>query len=285
MLTDKPYEEIIEAERGWLSFDWHEFWRYRDLLAVFAWRDALLKFKELSLGPAWFLVQPLSTAFIFSMIFGHLAKISTDRIPTVLFYLSGLFLWNYFAHSLNAVAGIFSGRAELYKKIYFPRLILPVSLVLSNLITFFIQAVLFFLIYVYFKMFIPSAKNLSPSLFCVWMPLLILQISALSLGSGFWLAVLSSRNKDMQGVISFLLQLWMYATPVIYPTSMVPQKWRVLQSLNPMSSIIEGSRYAFFGIGTIHLRNFLTSALMTLVILITGVLIFNKFERDFLDES
>ena len=285
MPTGESYEEIIEAQRGWFAFNWREFFRYRDLLLVFAWRDVLLKFRELSLGPVWFLVQPLSTAFIFSVIFGRLAQISTDKIPAVLFYLSGLLLWTYFSHCLSEVSGIFSGRGDLYKKIYFPRLIVPLSIILSNLITFLIQAALFSLIYFYFKIWNPSAKDLSPSLFCVWLPFLILQTSALSLGCGFWLSALTSKNKDMQGVIGFLLQLWMYATPVIYPTSMVPEKWRALQALNPMSSIIEGSRYAFFGIGTIHLKHFMISALITLVILVTGVMVFNKFEREFLDES
>ena len=285
MIPSKPYEEIIEAKRGWLSFDWQELIRYRDLLLIFAWRDALLKFKELSLGPAWFLVQPLSTAFIFSVIFGRFAQLSTDKIPAILFYLSGLLFWTSFSHCLSGVSRVFIGYGDLFENVYFPRLIAPLSMILSNLITFLIQAVLFFFIYLYFKFFIPSAKNLEPSLFCIWIPFLILQTSALSLGCGLWLSVLTSRNKDMQGIINFLMQLWMYATPVIYPMSMIPEKWRILQSLNPMSAVIEGSRVAFFGIGTIHFKHFLISGLMTLGILVTGVLIFNKFEREFLDDN
>lgn len=285
MPIDEPYEEIIEAERAWFSFDWRELLRYRDLLLAFAWRDMLLKFRELSLGPAWFFVQPLSTAFIFSIIFNRLAQISTDGVPSILFYLSGLLFWTYFSQGLSSVSRVFSGHSDLFKKVHFPRLIAPLSLILSNLITFFIQAALFILIYLYFKFWVPSAGQLSPSFFCVWLPALILQTSALALGCGLWFSVLTSRNTDMQGIINFLLQLWMYATPVIYPTSMVPAKWRFLQSLNPMSSIIEGSRYAFFGVGVIHFGHFIVSGLITALILITGVLVFNKFERNFLDES
>ena len=277
------YEITIQPNRNWFHIDWQGLLHYRDLLFLLVRRDFVSKYKQTILGPAWFVIQPLLTALVFTVIFGKVAKIPTDGLPPMLFYLCGLLSWRYFAACLNATSFTFITNANLFGKVYFPRLIVPLSTIISNLLAFAIQLVMFLGFYFYFKCFTSASVNIKPNLFIFFLPLLLLQTAAISLGVGLWMSALTAKYRDLQFLMGFLTQLWMYATPVIYPISVIPEKWRFLIALNPMSPIVESFKYAFFGTGTISLNYLLISIFITIITLLTGILVFNRTERTFID--
>ncbi len=277
------YEVIIRADRGWFSFDLKSLLHYRDLLFLLVRRDFVSKYKQTVLGPLWFIIQPLLTTVVMTIIFGNFAKIPTDGVPPALFYLCGLLFWNYFAQNFTSTSQALIANAHIFGKVYFPRLIVPLAVVMSNLLALALQLVVFLGFYIYFKYFGSAATTLKPSLFLLALPLLTLQTAAVSLGIGLWVAALTVKYRDFHHLTAFVVQLWMYATPVIYPASMVPEKWWVFIALNPMTGIVESCRYAFFGTGFLTLRYLLISAVMTLALLVSGVLAFNKVERTFVD--
>ncbi len=277
------YEIVIQPTRGWFAIDWKGLLHYRDLLVLLVRRDFVSKYKQTVLGPAWFILQPLLTILVFSVIFGRVAKIPTDGHPPLLFYLCGLLPWNYFSQSLNTISNSLVANANLYSKVYFPRLIIPLSVVLSNLFAFLLQFVMFSGFYFYFKFFTVAGSHINPNLFILVLPFLLLQTAAISLGVGLWISALTTKYRDFQHLVGFLTQLWMYVTPVIYPLSVVPTRWRFVLALNPMSGVVEAYRYAFFGTGLVDPAYLLISAVVTLTILITGLIIFSKVERTFVD--
>lgn len=276
-------ETIIEAHQSWFYVDWKGLFHYRDLLFLLVRRDFIAKYKQTILGPLWFIIQPLLTTLVFTVIFGKFSKIPTDKLPPVLFYLCGLLAWNYFAQCLTSIAASLTNNAHLFSKVYFPRLIVPLSIIISNLMTFAIQAVTFLAFYFYFKIFTSAGSVINPNGFILLLPLLLLETAAVSLGIGLWIAALTVKYRDFQHLVSFLVQLWMYATPVIYPVSSIPDRWQFLTVLNPMSGIVESYRYAFFGTGFVDFRYLMTSAGLVLFSLVTGLLIFNRVERTFVD--
>ena len=220
---------------------------------------------------------------VFTIIFGKVAKIPTDGLPPALFYLCGLLVWRYFADCLTTTSTSFTANANLFGKVYFPRLIVPLSVVISNLFAFAIQLVTFLGFLFYFKYFTAAGINIKPNLCIFALPLLLLQTAAVSLGIGLWLSALTAKYRDFQFLMGFLVQLWMYATPVIYPMSMVPEKWKPIFALNPMAPIVELYRYAFLGTGITNPSYLMISITTTIFVLLTGILIFNKTERTFID--
>ncbi len=279
-VKEEEWTSIIRPVSGWFDISLGELWRYRDLILLFVRRDFVSIYKQTILGPLWYLIQPIMTTLIFTVIFGKVAKISTDGLPPVMFYLSGVVAWRYFADCLQKTSNTFVGNAHIFGKVYFPRLTVPLSVVISNLISFAIQLLLFagFWFYFYAQ---GSAIRLQAAAF--FLPLLILQMAALGLGCGIIVSSLTTKYRDLTQLVGFGVQLWMFATPVVYPSSIVPEKYQWLMALNPMVSIIEAFRYAFLGVGTVHISNIVTSVMMTLVLLFVGVVLFSRIEKSFMD--
>ena len=271
---------VIRPVSGWFDIHLSELWRYRDLIMLFVRRDFVAVYKQTILGPLWFLIQPLLTTIVFTVIFGRIAKIPTDGMPQMLFYMSGVVAWNYFAGCLNKTSDTFGGNAHLFGKVYFPRLTVPISIVISNLLTFAIQFTLFLCLLVYFSVN-GSTVNLQPSV--VFLPLLVLQMAALGLGFGIIVSSLTTKYRDLTQLVGFGVQLWMFATPVVYPSSQIPSKWQWLIALNPVAPIIEFFRFSFLGAGTVNPLQIGLSTLTTLLVLATGIVLFSRIEKSFMD--
>ena len=277
------YELVLEPDRGWFAIDWRSLWHYRDLLYFLVRREFISKYKQTILGPIWFIIQPLLTTVVFTVIFGNIAKIPTNHIPPILFYLCGLLPWAYFAQCLSSISSALISNAMIFEKVYFPRLIIPLSIIVSNAFMFLLQLAVFLGFYAYFKCLTPAGTLLDANRFIFWLPLLLLQTAAISLGVGLLVASMTVKYRDFQHLVGFSIQLWMYATPIIYPLSVIPRKWKLLFVLNPMSGIVEGYRYAFFGTGFVNADYMICSAIVTVLVLIAGILVFNKIERTFVD--
>lgn len=281
-VTENPesWTEIISSESSLINLKLKETWRYRDLVYMLVRRDIVTQYKQTILGPLWYIIQPLLTTIIFTVIFGNIAKISTDNIPPVLFYLAGLTCWNYFSGSLQLNSSVFIDNQAIFGKVYFPRITVPLSIVISNLIKFAIQFILFiaFWFYFYFK---GALIALNVTLLLV--PILIIMMSGLSLGFGMLFSAFTTKYKDLKFFLQFGIQLWMYATPIIYPLSNVSSKHQWILVLNPMTSIVEAFKYACLGKGTMNLWYLLYSVIFMIVLLFISVIIFNRIEKNFMD--
>ena len=277
------YEQIIEPTRGWRVIDWRALVHYRDLLYLMVRRDFVAKYKQTVLGPAWFIIQPLITTLMFTVVFGRIAKIPTDGIPGQVFYLYNLLAWTYFSQSLPTIATSLITNAGLFSKVYFPRLIVPLAALVSNLLAFGLQLVTFLGFYFYFKFATPEGAGIHANLTLLALPLLILHTALISLGFGLWLAALTAKYRDFTHLMAFLVQLWMYATPVILPLRLVPEKLRLVFALNPMTAVVESFRYAFFSHATVNAGYLGLSVAITLVVLISGLLVFSRVEKTFVD--
>jgi lipopolysaccharide transport system permease protein len=278
--SDKSWSLIIRPNVGWFDLHLSDLWRYRDLTMLFVWRDFVAQYKQTILGPLWHVIQPLFTTLLFTLVFGRVAKLPTDSLPPMLFYMSGITCWNYFAECLNRSAGTFINNASIFGKVYFPRLCVPVSVVISNIIKFAIQFGLFLGFLTYFYV---HGAPIHPNALVLLTPVLVLIMAALGLGMGIIVSALTIRYRDLQVLITFGVQLAMYATPVILPISMFSAKYRWLVMANPMSALVETFRYAFLGAGTFDLAGLIYSAAATLVILLLGMMLFNHVERTFMD--
>ena len=276
-------EIVIKATRGWRGVDLAEIWRYRDLLFLLVHRDFVSNYKQTVLGPVWFIIQPLLTTIVFTIIFGKVAKIPTDGMPPMLFYLAGLLGWNFFSRTLNSTSSTLTSNLGLFGKVYFPRLVVPLAAVVSSFIALAIQLVTLLAFWCYFKFFTSAGPSIQPGWDLLLFPLIVLQISALGLGVGLWLSALTAKYRDLAFLTGTLVQLWMYATPIIYPVSQIPEKWRWVSSLNPMEMPIITIRQMFLGQAGGVSGDFTLSILFTLVVLATGVLAFNKAEKTFVD--
>jgi len=284
MMKSKPqYETIIQANRNWFVIDWKDIWCHRDLLFMLVWREFVAKYKQTVLGPLWYIIQPLVTTVVFTLIFGNFLKISTDGLPPQLFYFCALIPWNYFAISVSSISTSFTTNAGIFTKVYFPRLIIPFSILISNLLMMIIQLATFLGIYLYFIYFTPQGEHINPNLAILLLPFIVIYTAIVSLAVGLWIAALTVKYRDFQYAMTFLVHLWMYATPVIYPVSAVPEKWRILLGLNPLTGIVETFRYAFFGVATVQFELVFLSIVITIVLLISGLFFFNKVERTFVD--
>ncbi len=283
-MSDGPdnaqWTSTIGPVSGWFDVHLTELWRYRDLITFFVYRDFVAVYKQTVLGPLWFLVQPLFTTIVFTVVFGGVAKIPTDGLPPVLFYMSGILAWNYFSACLNGTSNTFVTNAGIFGKVWFPRLAVPISVVISNLMKFLIQFVLFagFWVFYYIK-----GSVISPRLMLAFLPFFILQMAALGLGFGIIVSSLTTKYRDITHLVGFGVQLWMYATPIVYPASRIPAKWQWLIAVNPMAPVVEGFRYSFLGTGTVLPWHIGLSLATTLLVLITGLVMFSRVEKSFMD--
>lgn len=271
---------VIRPQRHWLDLRLGELWRYRDLILFFVWRDFVSVYKQTVLGPLWHVVQPLLTTITFTVIFGNIAKLPTDGLPQFLFYMSGTLVWSYFASCLTKTSGTFIANAGIFGKVYFPRLAVPISSLLSNLIAFGIQFGLFLAFLAYFWL---AGAAIRPNLWILLTPGLLTIMAGLGLSFGIIVSSLTTRYRDLQYLVAFGVQLFMYAAPVVYPLSAVPDSYRWLIMANPMTPIVEGFRRAFLGYGTVSATDLLYSVGFMLATLLIGILMFNRVERNFMD--
>ena len=279
--STKHWDIEIKPKTGLFDIGFQEIWRYRDLLMMFVKRDFVTVYKQTLLGPFWFFIQPVMTTLIYVIIFGHVARIPTDNIPPTLFYICGITTWNYFSEAFVNTSKTFLENANIFGKVYFPRLILPLSKVVSGLIKFSIQFALFLGIFFYYYC---TTNDLHPNWTIVLIPYYMLIMAVLGLGFGIIFSSLTTKYRDLTFLISFGIQLLMYATPIIYPVSQIKDKlFLTLIKANPMTAIVEGFRYAFLGSGVCDWNLLLYSTCVAAVALITGVIIFNRVEKSFMD--
>lgn|SRR5438552_3814309 len=279
------HELVIRPTRGWSHLDLAEIWRYRDLLYLLVHRELVVKYKQTILGPAWFVLQPLLMTVVFAVIFGNVAKIPTDGLPPMLFYSGGLLGWNFFAQTFQGTSSTLVANASLFGKVYFPRLVVPLAAVISSLLAFAIQLLTFLSLFAYFKIFTSTSSSFGLSRDIVLLAPLLVQIAALSLGVGLWLAALTAKYRDFTHLSSLFIQLWLYATPVIYPLSQIPARWRWVVLVNPMTAPVETMRHMFLGQGGATMSQSAFAVVTTLILLLSGVLVFTKVERTFVDRA
>lgn len=272
---------IIKPHTRWWDLHLDDVWRYRDLLWLFVRRDFVAGYKQTILGPLWFFIQPLLTTIMFTIIFSGIARIPTDGLPPILFYLAGTTPWNYFAACLVGTSNTFVGNAGLFGKVYFPRLVVPLSIVISNLIQFLVQFVLFLSFLAWFGL---SDSNVRPNMFLIVVltPFLLTLMGLLGLGVGIIVSSMTTKYRDLARLVGFGVQLMMYATPVIYPMSVIPDKYQWLIQCNPMSAIIESYRAIFLG-GHVPWMALVVSNIVTLTLLVLGIVLFNRVEKTFMD--
>jgi lipopolysaccharide transport system permease protein len=266
---------VIKPSRGWSSLGLRDVWEYRELLYFLVWRDLKARYKQTALGAAWAVIQPLVTTIIFTVIFSYLARIPSEGIPYPIFSYAALLPWNYFAHSLDRVSNSVVNSAQLITKVFFPRLVIPISAVLSGLVDFAIAFMLLIVLMVYYG-FRPTAG-------LALLPAFVLLAMITALGVGLWMSALNVYYRDVKYVTSFLIQVWMYATPIIYPVSMVPERFRLLYGLNPMMGVVEGFRWALLGHTSAPDSSVAVSSLVAAVVLVSGALYFRRMERTFAD--
>lgn len=279
-IQEENWDLVIEGKSSLFDLKLGEVWRYRDLLLMFVKRDFVSFYKQTVLGPIWFFLQPLFTTIIFTFVFGNLASLSTDGLPQPLFYLAGITAWNYFSECITKTSTVFKDNVNIFGKVYFPRLIMPLSIVTSNLVRFGVQMLLFVGMMAYYW-FVGAEFRPTAAIFLV--PVLILLMAFLGLGLGLVITAMTTKYRDLSFLVGFGVQLLMYMTTVIYPLSAAPAKYKWLIELNPMTGIIEAFRYAFLGKGEFDVGSIGYSVLVTLVVLMVGVVIFNKTERNFVD--
>ena len=277
---DENWDLIIRPHKNLLDINLKALWQYRDLIALFVRRDFVAKYKQTILGPLWFIIQPVLTTIMFTVVFNKVAKIPTDELPPVLFYMAGTVAWTYFATCLNNTSNTFITNATVFGKVYFPRLTVPVSIVISTLILFFIQFALLVAIMILFR-FKGVTYHLSSYLLLI--PVLILLMALLGLGFGIVISSLTTKYRDLTQLIAFGVQLWMYATPIVYPLSSISEKYRFWILLNPMTSVIETFRFALLGTGTFKALYLLYSAGFAVIVVFIGIILFNRIEKSFID--
>jgi lipopolysaccharide transport system permease protein len=271
---------IIRPKKNLLEIDFKQIWEFRDLLILFIQRDIVTKYKQTILGPLWFIIQPILTTLMYLLVFGRIANIPTDNVPPILFYLSGIVAWTYFSVCLNSTAGTFITNAGIFGKVHFPRLVVPLSIVISNIIQFLIQlGLLLIVIGIYY--FKGVSFTFTYNLFLV--PFLILLMAFLGLGFGIIISSLTTKYRDLSNLMGFGIQLWMYATPIIYPLSVIPDKYKIFILANPLTAIIITFKSALLGTQSVSYGYLLYSSVFTLVILFLGIIIFNRVERSFMD--
>lgn len=275
------YTTIIKPQSKLFEIDFKEIWRYRDLLVMFIKRDIVTQYKQTILGPTWYFIQPALTTIMYMVVFGGIAGISTDGLPQPLFYLAGIVLWQYFSECLNKTSATFTQNQHIFGKVYFPRLISPLSNVLSNLVRMSIQFLLFLIVYVYY---VAVGVDVIPNAYALLLPLLIVMLAGLSLGFGIIISSMTTKYRDLTILFTFIVQLWMYATPVIYPLSTISnEKIRMLMGINPLTSIFEAFKYGMLGVGQFSWGGLGYSFGFMVVLLLVGVVVFNKVQRSFMD--
>lgn len=277
---DEHWDLVLTPRSKLFSLPWREVIKYRDLLYMFVKRDVVTVYKQTLLGPLWFFIQPILTTVVFMVVFGAIAGIPTDGVPRVLFYSSGIIIWNYFSETLLNTSRTFTENVGLFGKVYFPRIIMPVSKVIAGLLKFLIQFLFFIAVLLYY---IFNDTSIRPNIYILMVPVLVMLMASIGLAFGIIFTSLTTKYRDLTFLIQFGIQLMMYATPVIYPLSSIPEKWKTIIMLNPVTHIVEGFRYAFLGSGSWSWFGLGYTTGFTIVILIIGMLIFNRVEKTFVD--
>lgn len=275
----EQWDAVIESRHSLLDLNLKELWHYRDLLVLFVRRDFVTVYKQTILGPLWFFIQPILTTITFTIIFGNVAQLSTDGAPKLVFYMAGITLWNYFSTCLTSVSGVFNVNASIFRKVYFPRLIMPLTIVISNLMKFAVQFLLFICFVVYFTLH----NQIQPNSWILLTPFIIILMALISMGIGLILSSMTTKYKDLNQLITFGVQLFMYATPVIYPSSSVPQDYQWVVELNPLVGLFDYMRYTYLGVGEFAISDLVYPSIFSIVILAIGVLVFNKTQKTFMD--
>ena len=265
----------IEPTHGWVALQLRELWRYRELLYFLTWRDIKVRYKQTVLGAAWAVIQPFMTMVVFSLFFGRLAQIPSDGIPYPIFSYAALVPWTFFANGLSQSSNSLVGSANLIKKVYFPRLAVPIATILSGVIDF-VLAFLVLLVMMFFYGIVPTAN-------VVWLPIFLLLALVTSLGAGLWLSAMNVQFRDVRYVVPFLVQLWLFATPIAYPSSIIPEPWRTLYAVNPMVGVVEGFRWALLGVETRPGPMVIVSAIAAGALLVSGAFYFRRMEKTFAD--
>jgi len=278
--NDESWSLVIKPKTGLLEINFKELWKYKDLVMLFVRRDFVALYKQTILGPLWFIIQPLLTTITFTIIFNKVAKISTNGIPPMVFYMSGLVMWNYFSTCLTKTSNTFITNANIFGKVYFPRMVVPISDTLTNFISFGIQFTLFILIVIIHAFL---GYSFHPNLYILLFPILLIILAGLGLGFGIIFSSLTTKYRDLTFLISFGVQLAMYATPVIYPLSNIPQQYKNILWFNPMAPVIETFRFALFGTGLFDWLHLGYAFVFMIITLFTGIILFNKVEKNFMD--
>jgi len=279
--TEKEtWTTVIKPKTGLFDIDFKELIRYKDLNQMFVKRNIITQYKQTILGPLWFIINPILTTIMYMVVFGRIAKISTDGLPQPLFYLAGICLWNYFSTCLTKTSNTFIENQNIFGKVYFPRLIMPLSIIISSLVTLAIQMMLFVAAYIYFLL---HGYPLAPNIYILLVPVLIIMLAGLSLGFGILISAWTTKYRDLSIFFTFVVQLWMYATPVIYPLSVMSPKKQMIAALNPVTSIVETFKFATTGTGTFSWVHLAYSFVFMCVVLGAGIVVFNKVQRSFMD--
>jgi len=266
---------IIRPSKGWVSLKLQELWEYRELLYFLVWRDVKVRYKQTVLGAAWAIIQPFFTMVVFSLFFGKLAKMPSDGIPYPLFSFAALVPWAFFANGLSQASNSVVGSAHLITKVYFPRLVVPISSVVSGIVDFALAFIVLLGMTLYYGMI--------PTLNIIWLPFLLLLAFVTALGVGMWFSALNVQFRDVRYILPFITQFWMFATPIVYPSSLLPEPWRTVYGLNPMVGVVEGFRWALLGTQTAPGPIIIVSSLASIVILIGGAFYFKRMEKTFAD--
>lgn len=277
--SQQDWTETIESSHSLFDLKLAEVWRYKDLVYMFVKRDFVSGFKQTILGPIWFFINPIFTTIVYLVVFGNIANLSTDGAPKILFYLAGVTLWNYFSACLTGTSNVFTGNAAIFGKVYFPRLVMPLTIVISNLMRFGVQMILFIaaFLYYYFK------GEVQPNIWILATPFLIILMAAFALGMGMIFSSLTTKYRDIQMLLGFGVSLFMYVTPVIYPLSALPERLKAIAYYNPLSGIFECFKYAWLGVGDFSATMLLISTVIIFVLLAIGTVVFNKVEKGFMD--
>jgi len=276
---NNQWTETIESKHSLFDLNLKEVWRYRDLAYMFVKRDFVSSFKQTILGPVWFFINPIFTTIVYIVVFGNIANLSTDGAPKILFYLAGITLWNYFSSCLTATSNVFTANASIFGKVYFPRLIMPISIVLSNLMRFGVQMILFLIVFFYYLF----KGEVQPNWWILATPFLIILMAIFALGMGMIFSSLTTKYRDLQMLLTFGISLYMYATPVIYPASSLKGIFRTIAFYNPLTGIFECFKYAWLGVGDFNSTMLMISTFLIFAILAIGTIIFNKVEKGFMD--
>ena len=274
-MTISPQVVVIKPSKGWVSLNLRSLWEYRELLYFLTWRDIKVRYKQTALGAAWAILQPMATMLIFSLFFGRLVKVPSDGIPYPIFAFAALVPWTFFANGLNQSSNSLIASANLLKKVYFPRLAIPIATVLAGVVDFILAFVVLLLLIAYYR--------IMPTINIVWLPLFLALAFVTSLGVGLWMSALNVKYRDVRYVVPFLIQIWMFATPVAYPSSLLSQPWRTIYGLNPMVGVVEGFRWALLDTNTAPGLMVVASSIAALLILVTGAFYFRYMEKTFAD--
>ncbi len=276
---NQHWTETIGSNHSLFDLNLKEVWRYKDLVYMFVKRDFVSSFKQTILGPIWFFINPIFTTIVYIVIFGNIAKLSTDGAPKILFYLAGITLWNYFSSCLTATSSVFTSNAGIFGKVYFPRLVMPISIVLSNLMRFGVQMILFLAVFFYYL----YRGEVQPNWWIFMTPFLIVLMAMFALGVGMIFSSMTTKYRDIQMLLTFGISLYMYATPVIYPTSSLKGIFKTIAYYNPLTGIFECFKYGWLGVGDFNPIMLLLSCIIISILLVIGTVVFNKVEKSFMD--